>query len=40
MSPSSENETAGSLSSVTFGPDGTMTIDYLDENGLGRFVRR
>ncbi len=38
--PSSENELDGSVSSVVFGADGTMTIDYLDQNGFGLFVRR
>jgi len=37
--PSSENQSDGSVSSVTFGP-GEMSIDYLNENGFGRFVRR
>jgi CubicO group peptidase (beta-lactamase class C family) len=43
--PSSENQTDGSLSSVTFkrsanGPPRELTIDYLNANGLGLFVRR
>lgn len=40
ISPSSENEPDGSLSSVTFGPGGDMKIAYLDRDGLGMFVRR
>ncbi|WP_210187130.1 serine hydrolase [Kaistia soli] len=38
--PSSENESDGSVSSVTFGPAGQMKIGYLDQNGFGAFVRR
>ncbi|MCX5516418.1 serine hydrolase [Kaistia algarum] len=40
VSPSSENEPDGSLSSVAFEPNGEMKIGYLDPNGFGRFVRR
>jgi CubicO group peptidase (beta-lactamase class C family) len=45
VSPSSENQTDGSLSSVTFKPAGKepareLTIEYLDGNGLGQFLRR
>lgn len=40
VSPSSENQTDGSLSSVTFKhagkePARELTIEYLDGNGLG-----
>ena len=40
VSPSSENQTDGSLSSVTFKQAGKepareLTIEYLDGNGLG-----
>ena len=45
VSPSSENQTDGSLSSVTFKQAGKepareLTIEYLDGNGLGLFLRR
>ena len=45
VSPSSENQTDGSLSSVTFKRSGKepareVTIEYLDANGLGSFLRR
>ena len=45
QSTPSENQTDGSLSSVTFKragaePAGDMTIEYLSGNGFGRFVRR
>jgi CubicO group peptidase (beta-lactamase class C family) len=45
VSPSSENETDGSLSSVVFrrdrpGPSGDLTITYLSDSGVGSFVRR
>jgi hypothetical protein len=45
VSPSSENQTDGSLSSVTFKQAGKepareLTIEYLDGNGLGLFQRR
>jgi len=45
VSPSSENQTDGSLSSVTFkragkGPAREVTIEYLDANGFGSFLRR
>ena len=40
ISPSSENEPDGSVSSVTFGPGGDLKIAYLDRDGLGLFVRR
>ncbi|MFD3748211.1 serine hydrolase [Nocardia sp. NPDC058633] len=36
--PSGENAPPGSVSSVRF-DDGTLTIDYFDENGLGTFTR-
>jgi CubicO group peptidase (beta-lactamase class C family) len=44
LSPSSENQTDGSLSLATFGNMGpagarALTLEYLDENGLGTFVR-
>ncbi|WP_283807484.1 DUF3471 domain-containing protein [Bradyrhizobium retamae] len=44
-SPSSENQTDGSLSSITFKRSGNepardLTIEYLNGNGLGLFVRR
>jgi hypothetical protein len=43
--PSSENQTDGSLSSVTFKQAGKepareLKIEYLDGNGLGLFLRR
>jgi CubicO group peptidase (beta-lactamase class C family) len=43
--PSSENQTDGSLSSITFKRSGNelareLTIEYLNANGLGPFVRR
>jgi CubicO group peptidase (beta-lactamase class C family) len=45
VSPSSENQADGSLSSVTFKRTGNepareLTIDYLDSNGLGLLLRR
>lgn len=45
VSPSSENQTDGSLSSVTFKrtgnePAGELTIEYLNGNGFGQFTRR
>ena len=45
MSPSSENQTDGSQSAVTFKlaetePARELTIEYLDGNGLGTFFRR
>jgi hypothetical protein len=45
VSPSSENQTDGSLSSITFkqagkGPARELTIEYLAGNGLGQFLRR
>src|SRR5260370_5884661 len=45
VSPSSENRTDGSLSSITFKQAGKelareLTIEYLDGNGLGSFLRR
>lgn len=45
VSPSSENETEGSLSSVVFRRDGPglggdLTITYLSNDGVGSFVRR
>jgi hypothetical protein len=41
VSPSSENQTDGSLSSVTFRQAGKeLKIEYLDGNGLGLFLRR
>ncbi len=45
VSPSSENQTDGSLSSVTFKQAGKepvreLTIQYLHGNGLGLFLRR
>ena len=44
VSPSSENQTDGSLSSVTFKraskEPGRLTLEYLDGNGLGSFLRR
>ncbi|TAI65448.1 serine hydrolase [Bradyrhizobium sp. Leo170] len=45
VSPSSENQTDGSLSSITFKQAGNgtaraLTIEYLDGNGLGLFLRR
>jgi hypothetical protein len=45
VSPSSENQTDGSLSSVTFkqagtGPARELKVEYLDGNGLGLFLRR
>jgi hypothetical protein len=45
VSPSSENQTDGSLSSITFkragkGPARELTIEYLAGNGFGRFLRR
>ena len=45
VSPSSENQTDGSLSSVAFKQAGKepareLIIEYLDGNGLGRFLRR
>ncbi|MFE3617976.1 DUF3471 domain-containing protein, partial [Streptomyces anulatus] len=36
--PSGENAPPGSVSSARFA-DGTLTIDYFDENGLGTFTR-
>ena len=41
VSPSSENQTDGSLSSVAFKQvgKGELIIEYLDGNGLGRFLR-
>jgi hypothetical protein len=44
VSPSSENQTDGSLSSVTFKrvgdePARELTIEYLNGNGLGQFTR-
>ncbi|WP_137388880.1 serine hydrolase [Rhodoligotrophos defluvii] len=43
--PSSENQPDGSVAALTFernagGTATAFTIDYLDENGLGQFVRR
>ncbi|SCW58954.1 serine hydrolase [Ancylobacter rudongensis] len=42
--PSSENATDGSISLATFHKEGTgvgaVTIEYLDENGLGTFARK
>lgn len=42
--PSSENETDGSISLATFKKQArtfsAVTIEYLDENGLGTFVRK
>lgn len=40
ISPSSENEPDGSLSSVAFGPAGEVRIGYLGGNGFGLFIRR
>jgi hypothetical protein len=45
VSPSSENQADGSLSSVTFKrageePARELTIEYLNGNGLGLFLRR
>jgi CubicO group peptidase (beta-lactamase class C family) len=45
VSPSSENETDGSLSSIVFTRAGSerageLMISYLSENGFGRFTRR
>jgi CubicO group peptidase (beta-lactamase class C family) len=45
VSPVSESEIAGSRSSVAFVQSGEapameLTIEYLDDNGLGRFARR
>ena len=42
--PSSENETDGSISLATFNKEaagfGAVTIEYLNENGLGTFARK
>jgi CubicO group peptidase (beta-lactamase class C family) len=42
--PSSENETDGSISLATFNKEaagfGAVTLEYLDENGLGTFARK
>jgi CubicO group peptidase (beta-lactamase class C family) len=45
VSPSSENQPDGSMSSITFKRSGSepareLTIEYLNGNGLGLFVRR
>jgi CubicO group peptidase (beta-lactamase class C family) len=43
VAPASENETPGSISRVTFAMDGatakSLTIEYLDADGLGTFTR-
>lgn len=43
MTPRGEDAPAGSRTAVTFGRDGdragTMTVEFLDENGLGTFRR-
>jgi hypothetical protein len=43
FSPTGENATPGSVAGVTFRREASppsLTIDYLDEDGLGTFVRK